>query len=125
MPKRKADQKQATTATAKEARARDAELAMREYQAERVAIIDKTARLRALRLAERSCNARLTFGPSRILSHARSGKTGATSYYTEQAGLFCFDHSLTRNVTHPLSVKPSSDEWNRSTRQFVPKGRPA
>jgi len=37
---------------AKEERARDAKLAMREYEAEKVAIEVKTARLRALRLAE-------------------------------------------------------------------------
>ena len=37
---------------AKEERARDAKLAMREYEAEKVAIEVKTARLRALRLAK-------------------------------------------------------------------------
>ena len=38
--------------TAKEERARDAALAMQEYEAERLAIEVKTARLRALRLAK-------------------------------------------------------------------------
>ena len=37
--------------TKAEAPTRDAELAMQEYQEERVAMADKTARLRALRLA--------------------------------------------------------------------------
>jgi hypothetical protein len=39
-------------AAMKEERARDAELAMREYEAERFAVRAKTARLRALRLAQ-------------------------------------------------------------------------
>jgi hypothetical protein len=39
-------------AAAKEERARDAALAMREYQAEKLAVDLKTARLRALRLAK-------------------------------------------------------------------------
>jgi hypothetical protein len=38
-----------------------------------------------------------------------------------RAALFCFDHSVARNVTHPLSVNSSSDERNRSTRQFLPR----
>jgi hypothetical protein len=37
---------------AKEERARDAALAMREYEAERRAVLSRTARLRALRLAK-------------------------------------------------------------------------
>ena len=36
----------------KEARARDAAQAMRDYEAERLAVLAKTARLRALRLAK-------------------------------------------------------------------------
>ncbi len=44
---------QPTAATAlRQARARDAELAMREYQAEKSAIHANTERLRALRLAQ-------------------------------------------------------------------------
>ena len=39
-------------AATREARARDAELAMREYEAQRLAVLAKTARLRALRLAK-------------------------------------------------------------------------
>ena len=39
-------------AAMKEERARDAELAMREYEAERLAVRANTARLRALRLAQ-------------------------------------------------------------------------
>jgi hypothetical protein len=42
--------------TAKEERARDAALAMREYQAEKLAVRAKTARLRALRLAKETEN---------------------------------------------------------------------
>jgi hypothetical protein len=42
----------AMKAAMKEERARDAELAMREYEAERLAVRAKTARLRALRLAQ-------------------------------------------------------------------------
>ena len=45
-----AEQRPATTA--KEERARDAALAMQEYEAEKLAISAKTARLRALRLAK-------------------------------------------------------------------------
>jgi hypothetical protein len=44
-------QQRATMAAAKEERARDAALAMQEYEAEKLAIGIKTARLRALRLA--------------------------------------------------------------------------
>jgi hypothetical protein len=51
MPNRNQDQKRAAKAAAREARARDAELAMRDYEAERLAVLAKTARLRALRLA--------------------------------------------------------------------------
>ena len=43
---------QQTALTAKEERARDAALAMREYEAEKLAVRANTARLRALRLAK-------------------------------------------------------------------------
>jgi hypothetical protein len=43
---------QRTAVTAKEERARDAALAMREYEATKVAVRANTARLRALRLAK-------------------------------------------------------------------------
>ena len=43
-------------ATAKEERARDAALAMREYEAEKLAVRANTARLRALRLAREAAN---------------------------------------------------------------------
>jgi Mg/Co/Ni transporter MgtE len=39
-------------AVMREERARDAALAMREYEAERLAVLAKTGRLRALRLAQ-------------------------------------------------------------------------
>jgi hypothetical protein len=53
MPLSKNVQQTVTKAMAlKEERARDAALAMREYQAERLAVLAKTARLRALRLAQ-------------------------------------------------------------------------
>jgi hypothetical protein len=42
--------------TAKEERARDAALAMREYAANQLAVRTKTARLRALRLAKEAEN---------------------------------------------------------------------
>ena len=44
--------KQQAAAAAKEERARDAALAMQEYEAEKLAIGIKTARLRALRLGK-------------------------------------------------------------------------
>jgi hypothetical protein len=48
--------RQGAAMTAKEERARDAALAMREYQAEKLAVRAKTARLRALRLAKETEN---------------------------------------------------------------------
>jgi hypothetical protein len=45
-------QQRATVAASKEARARDGAQAMQEYEAERIAVRDRTARLRALRLAK-------------------------------------------------------------------------
>jgi hypothetical protein len=41
----------------KEARAREAALAMRDYEAEKLAALAKTARLRALRLASEAASA--------------------------------------------------------------------
>jgi hypothetical protein len=52
MPNRNHDQERVAKAATREARARDAELAMRDYEAERLAVLAKTARLRALRLAK-------------------------------------------------------------------------
>ncbi len=57
MPDRNGERAQAAKASAdkavtKEARARDAELAMAEYRAEGRAMLAKTERLRALRLAK-------------------------------------------------------------------------
>jgi hypothetical protein len=49
--KNKSAEERAAIASAKELRARDAELAMREYQLERQALAARTERLRALRLA--------------------------------------------------------------------------
>jgi hypothetical protein len=46
----------AAMAAIKEDRARDAALAMREYEAERLAVHAKTVRLRALRLAKEAEN---------------------------------------------------------------------
>src|ERR1700736_1783395 len=46
--------------TAKEERARDAALAMREYEAKKLAIRTNTARLRALRLAKEAENRQYT-----------------------------------------------------------------
>ena len=44
-------------AAAKEQRDRDAALAMKQYEAEKAAVLDKTARLRALRLANEAAGA--------------------------------------------------------------------
>jgi hypothetical protein len=52
MPNRDHDKERAAKAAIRESRARDAELAMREYQAQRLAVLAKTARLRALRLTK-------------------------------------------------------------------------
>jgi hypothetical protein len=52
MSNRAHDEERAAKAARREAQARDAELAMRDYEAERLAILAKTARLRALRLAK-------------------------------------------------------------------------
>ena len=46
------DEKHAAKAALREQQARDAELARRDYEAEKLAVIAKTARLRALRLAK-------------------------------------------------------------------------
>jgi hypothetical protein len=44
---------------AKEERARDAALARKQYEAEKLAVLDKTARLRELRLAKEAAEALL------------------------------------------------------------------
>jgi hypothetical protein len=51
-----ATQERAAKVATKEERARDAALAMREYEAEKLAVRAKTARLRALRLAKEAGN---------------------------------------------------------------------
>ena len=52
----KTAQQRATAMAAKEQRARDAELAMHEYEAEQLAIRANTERLRALRLAKEAAD---------------------------------------------------------------------
>jgi hypothetical protein len=52
MPRRDNDPQRAQKAATREARARDAALAMRDYHAELLAVRARTARLRALRLAK-------------------------------------------------------------------------
>lgn len=52
MPHLKAAREHAAKTAVKEKRARDAALATQEYEAERLASLAKTARLRALRLAK-------------------------------------------------------------------------
>lgn len=52
MPTSRDSQERSARMATKEQRARDAALATREYEAERLAVLDKTARLRALRLAK-------------------------------------------------------------------------
>jgi hypothetical protein len=52
MPNRKDEGERTAKAAIKEQRLRDAALATREYEAERRAVLAKTARLRALRLAK-------------------------------------------------------------------------
>jgi hypothetical protein len=47
----------AARAAAREERARDAALAMQQYEADKLAVLDKTARLRALRLAKETADA--------------------------------------------------------------------
>jgi hypothetical protein len=62
-------QQRATMAAAKEERARDAALAMQEYEAEKLAIGIKTARLRALRLAKEAESKEPRRGGIRKRSH--------------------------------------------------------
>jgi hypothetical protein len=50
----KNDEKRAATASIKQLRAQDAASAMREYQQERLQVLARTARLRALRLSRDS-----------------------------------------------------------------------
>jgi hypothetical protein len=52
--KSKNDEQQAATASIKQLRAQDAASAMREYQQERLVVLAKTERLRALRLSQDS-----------------------------------------------------------------------
>jgi hypothetical protein len=52
--------RQRAAITAKEERARDAALAMQEYEAEKLAVRTNTARLRALRLASEAENRQYT-----------------------------------------------------------------
>ena len=52
--KRKNDEQQAATASIKQLRAQDAASAMREYQQERLVVLARTERLRALRLSRDS-----------------------------------------------------------------------
>jgi hypothetical protein len=52
--------KQRAVMIAKEERARDAALAMQEYEAEKLAVRTNTARLRALRLAREAANKQYT-----------------------------------------------------------------
>jgi hypothetical protein len=47
----------AARAAAREERARDAALALKQYEADKLAVLDKTARLRALRLAKETADA--------------------------------------------------------------------
>jgi hypothetical protein len=54
------DARQLAAVAAKEDRARDAAQAMRDYEAERLALLVNTARLRALRLAKEAGNAHET-----------------------------------------------------------------
>ena len=52
--KSKNDEQQAATASIKQLRAQDAASAMREYQQERLVVLARTERLRALRLSRNS-----------------------------------------------------------------------
>jgi hypothetical protein len=57
MPSLRDAQERAKRLAQREERARDAALAVEEYEAERLAVLAKTARLRALRLAQEAPNA--------------------------------------------------------------------
>jgi hypothetical protein len=57
MPSLRDAQERAKRLAQREERARDAALAVEEYEAERLAVLAKTARLRALRLAQEARNA--------------------------------------------------------------------
>jgi hypothetical protein len=56
-PTSKNAEARAAQVAAREERARDAALAMQQYEADKLAILDKTARLRALRLAKQAADA--------------------------------------------------------------------
>ena len=58
MPTSKDARERAARTAMKEQRARDAALATREYEAEKLGVLAKTARLRALRLAQEARDAR-------------------------------------------------------------------
>jgi hypothetical protein len=57
MSKQSDDEKRAAKSAREEARARDGAAAMREYEAEQRAVLAKTERLRALRLAKQATEA--------------------------------------------------------------------
>ena len=61
-----------TIAAKKEERARDAALAMREYEAEKLAVHANTARLRALRLAKEAAQVTSEKQPRRIVFSPKS-----------------------------------------------------
>ncbi|WP_119299619.1 hypothetical protein [Dongia deserti] len=56
-PKPKNTEARAAREAEREKRAKDAALAMQQYEAEKRAVLDKTARLRALRLAKEADDA--------------------------------------------------------------------
>jgi hypothetical protein len=56
-PTSKSAEARAAQAAARAERARDAALAMQQYEADRLAVLDKTARLRELRLAKEATDA--------------------------------------------------------------------
>ena len=60
-----------SSADRKADRERDQAAALREYAAERAAVQDKTARLRALRLAKQASDARTAAGPGRKITPTR------------------------------------------------------
>jgi hypothetical protein len=74
--KTKSEEEQSAAAAMKELRARDAQLAMREYQQDKLEVQARTERLRALRLARDSEAAQAP--PKQVIASA-SKKTGATA----------------------------------------------
>ena len=65
----KSAEARAAQAAAREERARDAALARQQYEADKLAVLDKTARLRALRLAEEAADA-LKPKPKKLIKKA-------------------------------------------------------